>query len=125
MMILKRIASVAFGIAFILAINIFAGIGREYIDARTARLLFLIFGAIALVANLLSFQSGKNGPVFNFLYWSGSIISFIGLIFHQFHWPYSMVIIITGMVILGISFVLPSSLNSLDNQKNDDILDDI
>ncbi len=125
MMVLKRVASVAFGISFLLAINIFAGVGREYMDVRTARLLFLIFGAIALLANLLSFQSGKNGPVFNFLYWAGSIIAFVGLIFHQFHLPYSMIVIIAGMGILGISFVLPSGLDRLENQKDDDLLDNL
>lgn len=125
MIILKRIASIAFALSFIMAINIFGGIGREYLSLQHARILFMVFGAIALLLNLLSFQTGKNSAVFNFLYWAGSIVAFIGLLFHQFHLPYSLVIIICGMGILGVSFVLPEGLERMENKKDDNVLDDL
>lgn len=125
LVILKRIASIAFALAFLMAINIFAGVGREYLSLQHARLLFMIFGGIALALNLFSFQSGKNSALFNFLYWAGSIVAFVGLILHQFHFPHSLIVVISGMVILGISFVLPEGLARLDKQKESDIIDEI
>lgn len=125
LVIFKRIASISFALAFVMAINIFAGVGREYLSLQHARLLFMIFGGVALVLNLLSFQSGKNSAIFNFLYWAGSIISFIGLIFHQFHLPHSLIIIISGMGILGISFILPEGLSRIDRSDENDIIDEI
>lgn len=125
LVVLKRIASIAFALSFIMAINIFAGVGREYISLQNARLLFMVFGGIALVLNLFSFQSGKNSAIFNFLYWAGSIVAFIGLIFHQFHLPHSLIIIISGMGILGVSFILPEGLARIDKREENDIIDEI
>lgn len=125
MMLLKRFASIAFALAFITAINLFGGLGREYMSVQTARILFMVFGAIALVLNLLSFQSGKQGPIFNFLYWAGSIVAFIGLILQQFHIRYALIIVIAGMVILGASFILPYGLDKLDPKEKEDLIDDL
>ena len=125
LVIFKRIASIAFGLAFLMAINIFAGVGREYLSLQHARLLFMVFGGIALVLNLFSFQSGKNSAIFNFLYWAGSIVAFIGLVFHQFHLPYSLIIIMAGMGILGISFVLPEGLARIDSHEESEVIDEL
>jgi hypothetical protein len=125
MTIMKRLASLFFGLAFLMALNLFADVGREWISTSLARTLFIAFGAVALVLNLLSFQGGKNSPVFNFLYWAGTIIAFVGLVFQQFHLPYGMYILIAGMIVLGISLVLPESLARSENEKRDDLIDDL
>ena len=119
---LKRFSGIAFAIAFLMAIVLFAGLGRQYISLSTAKLIFIGSGAIGLVLNLLSFKTGKHGPLFNFLYWTGSIVLFIGLNFLILKYPYGYYIIVSGIAILGISFVLPESV--VENQKkNDDLLD--
>ena len=123
-MILKKIAGVSFAIAFLMAIVLFTGTGREYISLGTAKIIFMVCGAIGLLFNLLSFQSGKQAPLFNFLYWSGSIVLFIGLTFLLMRWPYGFYIIITGLCILGVSFFLPESLLA-PKEDNSDLLDDI
>jgi hypothetical protein len=125
MIIMKRIASIFFGLAFIMALNLFAGVGREWISPSLARTLFIAFGAVALFLNLFSFQSGKHSPVFNFLYWSGTIIAFIGLVFQQFRLPYGLYILIAGMIVLGVSLVLPESLVRSDSDKPEDLIDDL
>ena len=122
--IIKRIAGLAFGLAFIMALVIFGGVGRQYISVPTARIIFMACGAIGLVLNLMTFQSGKNSPLFNFLYWIGSIVLFVGLIFLQMHFPYGFYIIVAGLTILGLSFVLPPSLLEKD-EKREDVLDDL
>ena len=121
---LKKIAGIAFGIAFLMAIVLFTGNGRSYISISTAKIIFIISGAVGLFMNLLSFRSGKNGSVFSFLYWAGSLVVFLGLIFLIMRWPYGYYIVIGGMSILGISFILPEKLVS--PKKNDsELLDDL
>lgn len=119
----KRIASICFAIAFLMAIVLFAGYGRSYIGIGTARIIFLVSGAIGLVLNLLSFRFGKQDPGFNLIYWFGSIILFIGLVFMLMHWPYGIYILITGLFVVGISFFVPEGMADL-NSKKDDLLDD-
>ncbi len=121
---LKKIASVAFGIAFLMAIVLFTGNGRSYISIPVAKMIFIIAGAIGLFLNLLSFRTGKNGSVFSFFYWAGSLIVFLGLIFLLMHWPYGYYIVIAGMAVLGISFIVPEKI--IEQGKNDsDLLDDL
>ena len=121
---LKKIAGVAFGIAFLMAIVLFTGNGRSYISIPVAKMVFIIAGAIGLFLNLLSFRNGKNGSVFSFFYWAGSLIVFLGLIFLLMHWPYGYYIVIAGMAVLGVSFILPEKL--MAEPKNDsDLLDDL
>lgn len=121
MKIVKNIAGIAFLLAFLMAIVIFGNVGTNYIDRSTARLIFMFSGAIGLLLNLISFQTGKHHPLFSFIYWAGSIVLFSGLIFIQFGLPYGNYILITGMLILGASFVVPT--NDSDEKANDDLLD--
>lgn len=121
---LKKISGIAFGIAFLMAIVLFTGTGRNYISIPLAKTIFIITGAVGLFLNLLGFKSGKNNIVFNFLYWAGSLITFFGLIFLIMHWPYGYYIVISGMGVLGISFIVPEKM--IEQEKsNNDILDDI
>lgn len=119
--LIKKISGVAFAIAFLMALVLFANVGRQYISIYTAKMIFIAAGAIGLFLNLLTFKTGKNSPIFNFSYWIGSIVLFIGLIFLQFRFPYGYYIIIAGLVILGLSFFLPSSPSK--KQEDSDILD--
>lgn len=124
--ILKRIAGLAFAVAFLMAIVLFTDYGRGYIPLGTAKIIFIVSGAIGLVLNLISFQSGKHTAMFNMLYWAGSIVIFIGLIFVQFRLPYGMYIVIGGMVALGVSILLPDSLaKKLDEKDKPEVLDDL
>ena len=109
-------------IAFLMALVIFAGIGREYISIYTARIIFMISGAIGLVLNLFSFQSGKHSPIFNLLYWSGTIVTFIGLVFMQMHWPNGYYILVAGVMIIGASFVVPAGISE-SKEDQEDLLD--
>lgn len=121
---LKKISGIAFGVAFIMAIVLFTGNGRSYISISSAKLIFIVSGAVGLFLNLLGFKSGKSNIVFSFLYWAGSLITFFGLIFLIMRWPYGYYIVISGMVVLGISFVVPEKI--LDQGKNEsDLLDDM
>lgn len=122
-MILKRIAAVFFAIAFLMAIVLFTRVGAEYIPLSIARIVFIVSGAIALVLNLFSFQSGKHNPTFNLVFWLGSIVLFVGLIFQVMHWPYSRYIIIGGLGITGISYFLGPTLIT-GKSDNSDVLDD-
>lgn len=121
-MILKKLAGVAFGVAFLMAIVLFTNIGRQYIPLYVARYIFIGSGAIALLLNLVSFQSGKSSPLFNFLYWAGSIVVFIGLVFFIMHWPYGFYLLLIGMGVTGLSFLLPANAGQ-PVEENEDILD--
>ena len=120
--IFKRIAGVAFAISFLMAIVLFGNIGREYINPITAKYVFVGAGAIALLFNLLSFESGKHNPIFSFDYWAGSLIVFIGLVFSIMRWPFGMYILIGGLVILGGSLLLSPNRKE-ESKAKDDLLD--
>jgi hypothetical protein len=121
-MILKRIAAICFAIAFMMAIVLFTGTGSNLIPRGSAKLIFLITGAVGLLLNLLSFRQGKHDPNFNFFYWLGSIVLFVGLTFMMMHWPYGMFIVMGGMAIVGISFFITPKLDGEDS-KHEDLLD--
>lgn len=119
---LKRAAAISFAIAFIMAINLFGEIGRSVISLPTARLIFIAAGGVGLILNLITFQTGKFHPVYNFMYWIGSIVVFLGLVFLLMNWPYSKFILIAGMLLVGVSFFLPKSM--VERSPNDsDLLD--
>lgn len=121
-MILKRIAAICFALAFLMAIVLFTGTGSQYIPRLIAKFIFLAAGASGLMLNLLSFRFGKHDISFNFFYWLGSIVLFIGLTFMILHWPYGMYLVMGGMAIVGLSFfVNPKIMN--DDAKNEDLLD--
>ncbi len=117
--IFKRIAGVAFAVSFLMAIVLFANIGREYISLITAKYVFIGAGAIALLFNLLSFESGKHNPLFSFVYWAGSLIVFTGLVFFIMRWPYAVYILVGGLIILGGSLLLSPNRKEVDKSSND------
>ena len=120
---LKRIAALAFGTSFLMALVLFGGIGREFVSLQISRTIFLISGGIGLLFNLLSFRHGKHDPSFNLFYWAGSVILFTGLVFIMMHWPYGLYILIGGMLVIGLSFFVPQG--TIDPKKNKgDILDE-
>ncbi len=120
----KKYAGVAFAIAFLMAIVLFTGTGRSYISMGTAKIIFMIAGALGLFLNLISFKSGQHSQGFNFFYWAGSIILFAGLTFLLMRWPYGYYIIVTGLVIVGVSFFIPERFIS-PKQEDSDLLDDM
>jgi chromate transport protein ChrA len=118
-MILKRIAAIAFALAFLMAIVLFTRIGSEYISVAIAKPLFLTFGAIGLVLNFLSFRFGKHSEEFSFFFWLGTIIVFLGLTFTIMHWPFSMIILLTGFAVLGFSFIYTPPAKKSSSEEND------
>ncbi|MEY3236563.1 MAG: hypothetical protein RI883_664 [Bacteroidota bacterium] len=124
-MILKRIAAILFGISFLMAIVLFTNIGADIISKSIAKIVFLIVGSLALLLNLLSFRFGKHDANFNFFYWLGSLIIFIGLTFMIMHWPNAFYIVIGGMTIVGISFIYSPKIDGRDSEKSDLLDDDL
>jgi hypothetical protein len=120
---LKTIGGIAFVAALILALNLFARVGREYIPLQTARYLFIGFGGLGLLLNLITFQTGRYHPIYNLTYWLGSIITFVGLISLFMHWPYARYTLIFGMMTIGVSFFLPKKWID-PKESNPDLLDD-
>lgn len=121
--ILKGASAIAFALAFVMALNLFGEIGRSLIPLETARMIFIACGGIALVLNLITFQSGRFHPIYNLFYWMGSIVVFLGLVSMLMDWPYAKIILVAGMLIVGASFFLPKSLSE-KKPVNSDILDD-
>jgi len=121
--LLKNFGGVCFAIAFVLVINIYGGIGREYISLTTAKYLFLGFGGLGLVLNLVTFQTGKYHPIYNLTYWGGSLVTFSGLIMNFFSIQYSDYVLIGGLIIVGVSFFLPKKYVEAKD-GNPDLLDD-
>jgi archaellum biogenesis protein FlaJ (TadC family) len=121
--ILKRVGGICFAIAFIMALPIFGRIGLEYISIPTARYLFIGFGALGLILNLVTFQTGRYQPLYNLTYWGGSIIVFAGLIMNLFRIQFAVFVMIAGLLIVGVSFVLPKRYVERKD-SNPDILDD-
>lgn len=123
MSMLKKIAGAFFGISFLMAILLFTDYRVNFLSLYQAKIIFMISGAIGLFLNLITFQSGKFHPIYNLLYWSGSIVLFVGMVFLLMRWPYGHYIIVAGLVILGTSFILPAKF--IDTTPEDSgLLDD-
>lgn len=122
-MIFQRIAAICFAIAFLMAIVMYTHIGTRFISEATARIIFLSLGGIGLLLNLLTFRLGKGDTNFNFFYWIGSIILFVGLAFMSMQKKYGFYIMIGGMLILGISFFYNPKIDDDESSQND-LLDD-
>lgn len=122
-MILKKLSGASFIISFLMAIVLFTGNGSQYISYPNAKIIFLISGALALMLNLISFKFGKGSHLFNFFYWIGSVLLFIGFTFRIMHYPYSTPILIFGVTIFSVSFIIPT--NNKSENSNSDILDDL
>ena len=119
-MIMKRISSIAFAIAFLAAIVLFTGYGSKYISMNVAQNIFIVAGAIGILLNLISFQDGKHSPLYSLLYWGASIVLFAGLVFRIQHWPFSSYILIGGMILLGTTFFVPTK--RIDGKEKDEEL---
>ena len=117
----KKIAAVAFIVSFIMGAMLVGKMGASYLSPITAKYIFIGSGAIALFFNLLSFDTGKNNPIFNFIYWIGSIVVFGGLVSLMMRWPYAMYTVIAGIALLGVSFLISPERKPKENRT--DILD--
>ncbi|MBL4861590.1 MAG: hypothetical protein JKY09_01040 [Crocinitomicaceae bacterium] len=124
MKVLKKIAGIAFAIAFLMAIVLFTNIGHQYISIANAKIIFIGAGAVGLLLNLITFQSGKHNAVFNFIYWIGSIILFVGLVFLLMRWPNGFYILVAGVITLGVSILLPTDWIT-PKSDDSDLLDNI
>lgn len=118
-MVLKKVAGFLFIVAFLMAIVLFTRFGSNLVPLSLAKLIFLISGAVAILLNLISFRQGKHSAEFNLIYWIGSILLFLGLVFKLMHWPYSTYIILGGIAIVGISFIYNPSFEKEQDESND------
>lgn len=119
-MIFKRIASIGFAISFILAIAVFTDVFDGIISKANAKYGIIVFGGIALLMNLLSFKYDQNSENNNIVFWIGSVIVFVGLIFKIQNFPYNQVLLVIGILIVGLSYFFNPFKNK---EKNDDLLD--
>lgn len=103
-MIFKRIGSICFALAFMLAIVVFANVGAEYIPREIAKTGMIISGGTALLMNLLSFRYDSYTENNNLVFWIGSVLVFAGLIMKIRYIPYNQMILIAGLGIVGLSY---------------------
>lgn len=120
-MIYKRLSSILFALAFISAIGVFTNYFQPYVSRWLAKSLVLVFGAVALLVNVLAFRSeeGKNSG-YNIVFWIGAILVFGGLVMKLFNYPYFIFPIIPGLLIAGVSFFYNPFAK---REKRDDLLD--
>jgi hypothetical protein len=70
--------------------------------------------------NLLSFKYDQHSENNNIVFWIGSVVIFVGLIFKLQHFPYDQILLIAGIFTVALSYFF----NPFKNQdKNDDLLD--
>lgn len=119
---IKHISSFCFIVAFLMSLVLFGGIGEKVISPFKAKYIFIISGILGILLNLISYKTGKDKKEFNFWFWLGSIFISIGLMFKIMHWPYSLILIIIGGVLVGISFFYSPILDS--EKEDNDLLDD-
>ena len=121
-MIFKRLGSICFAIAFLLAIVVFTNYGASFIPRYLAKTGMIIIGGIALLMNLISFRfdkSSENNPI----YWIGSMLVFVGLIFKMNNLIYNEFVLIIGIFIVGLSFFYNPFAKANITQKDDELLD--
>jgi chromate transport protein ChrA len=122
---IKKIAGLCFALSFICMALLFVK-STIISDYRSVlKTAFLIFGALAMVFNLISYNySNKGNTLFNFLFWVGAILIFFGIIFKMFHFPFQTLLILAGLFISAFSFIISKFYK--ENKKDDsDLLDQL
>ena len=125
MELVKKIAGLCFALSFMCMALLFVKFSfvSEYrSELKTA---FLIFGALGMVLNLISYNNSKNGnTLFNFLFWVGAILIFFGIIFKMLHYPFHTLLIFAGLFISASSFIISKFYK--ENKKDDsDLVDQL
>lgn len=121
---LKIVAGISYSISFIIAAALFAGYNFGIPAFQLAK-LFLILGGMGFVLNLLSYKNDKMGnPTANLLFWSGALLTFIGLVIKLLFWPYGIPLLISGALLMGISVFLYRRKKE-NNDSNNEILDQL
>ncbi len=114
---IKKIAGLCFALSFICMALLFVK-NPLISDYRTnLKAAFLVFGALAMVFNLISYKNSKNGnTLFNFLFWLGATLIFFGIIFKMFHYAFYTLLILAGLFISASSFII----SKFFKEKKDD-----
>ena len=121
-MIFKRLVSICFAMAFLLAIVVFTNYGGNFVPRYIAKIGMILFGGTALLMNLISFRfdkSSENNPI----YWIGSMGVFVGLILKMNQIIYNEIALIVGVFVVGLSFFYNPFTKNNAPQKDDELLD--
>jgi hypothetical protein len=122
---IKKIAGLCFALSFVCMALLF--VKSPFISDYKNQLktAFLIFGALAMLFNLISYNYSKKGnTLFNFLFWVGAIFIFFGIIFKMFDYPYRTILLMSGLFISAVSFIVSKFYK--ENKKNDsDLIDQL
>ncbi len=122
---IKKIAALCFALSFVCMALLFVKSTATYEYRSELKTGFLIFGALAMVFNLISYNySSKGNTLFNFLFWVGAILIFFGIIFKMFHYPFHKLLILAGIFISASSFIVSKFYK--ENKKEDsDLVDQL
>jgi hypothetical protein len=125
MKLVKIAAGISFALSFFCIALVFSNSSFTYSYNNQLKLSFIVFGAIAFVLNLISYEQDRKGtPFYNLIFWIGASVLFLGLISKLIHFPFTNILIIGGLIISGFSFVL--SKTSVGKQKKDsDLIDQL
>ena len=122
---IKKIAGFCFALSFICMALLF--VKSSFVSDYKSQLktVFLIFGALAMVFNLISYNySNKGNTLFNFLFWVGAIFIFFGIIFKMFHYTYHTILILSGLFISASSFII-SKFYRESKKNGSDLIDQL
>jgi len=122
---IKKIAGLCFALSFICMALLF--VKSSFVSEYKSQLktAFLIFGALAMVFNLISYNySNKGNTLFNFLFWVGAILIFFGIIFKMFHYPFYTLLILSGLFLSASSFII-SKFYSEQKKDDSDLVDQL
>ncbi|MBU3659396.1 MAG: hypothetical protein FGM14_05990 [Flavobacteriales bacterium] len=125
MELVKKIAGICFALSFICMALLFVKSSFVYDYRSQLKTAFLIFGALAMVFNLISYNNTKQGnTLFNFLFWVGAILIFFGIIFKMFHYPFQNILIFCGLFLSATSIIISKFYK--ERKKNDsDLVDQL
>lgn len=124
-MIFNRLSLLSFALAFISIVLVllnYRPFGLSYFILT--QLGFIGFGMMGFLFSMLSIWLDKKRPKNtitmgnNPIFFVGSAIVMLGVGFQFMHWPYSTFLIIGGVLIAGLSFILPNT-----EEKDDNLLD--
>ena len=117
---LKTIGGFCYILSFFFAASLFLNF-QIGISKGTSLFIFLVLGAVGFLANLISYTKDKTGnPMSNLTYWLGSFFVFAGLVFYIVGFPFSISVIIIGVVILFTSLFY---FKKTTRKDNNDIID--
>ncbi|MDX1653056.1 MAG: hypothetical protein R3277_11220 [Brumimicrobium sp.] len=121
----SKLSFIAFFVSLLSLVSLSTGINPLYLSYDILFYLgVVIFGLLgfifSILANFFDRNRRRQNPVQSFIFYLGMIFVFAGIIFRFMHWPFTIYLFGTGILVSLVSMFIPFN---REPSSGDDLLD--